>query len=113
MTDAGTALISDIDENDDNYPNIMCELVTRHPGYTTDTYNITSALLALSVRLGMKGHPHDLVETLCVRPSHLTITASVTGPVHKTLVVGNYRLSPADINTLKHDQWLNDNVSSL
>ena len=88
-------------------------MVTRHPGYTTDTYNITSALLALSVRLGMKDRPHDLVDTLCVRSSHLTVTASVTGPVCKTLVVGNYSLSSADMSTLKHNQWLNDNVSSL
>ena len=113
MTDPVTALISDMDENDDNYLNFMCELVTRHPGYTTDTYNITSALLALSVRLGMKDRPHDLVDTLCVRPSHLPVTASVTGSVRKTLVVGNYSLSPADMDTLKQNQWLNDNVSSF
>ena len=33
--------------------------------------------------------------------------------VRKTPVVGNYSLSPADMNTLTHNQWLNDNVSAL
>ena len=84
-----------------------------YPGYTMDTYHITSALLVLSLRLGLKDRPDDLVDTLCVRPSHLPVTASVRGPVHKSLAVGNYNLSPADMDTLKHSRWLNDNVSTL
>ena len=99
MTNLVTALMNEMDENDDNFPNIGCELVTRYPGYTMDTYHITSALLVLSLRLGLKDRPDELVDMLCVRPSHLPVTASVRSPVHKSLVVGNYNLSPADMDT--------------
>ncbi|KAI0218015.1 hypothetical protein LSAT2_030251, partial [Lamellibrachia satsuma] len=47
MTNPVTALMNEMDENDDNFPSIGCELVTRYPGYTMDTYHITSALLVL------------------------------------------------------------------
>ena len=86
MTDPVSALLSDMDEKDDNYPDLACELIARYPGCSMDAYNITSAMLVLSVRFGMKEHPDDLIDTLCVKPSHLSVTASDGGPVSALLL---------------------------
>ena len=113
MTDPVSALPSDMCEQDDNYPNIACHLIARYPRYTMDAYDITSAMLVLSVRFGMKELPGDVIDTLCVKPSRLSVTASDGGPAHQRLVVGNYTLRVEDMDTLKPKQWINDNVSTV
>ena len=112
MTNPVSALLSDMNEQDDSYPNLACELIAKYPGCSMDAYAITSAMLVLSVRFGMMEHPDDLIDTLSVKPSHLSVTASGGVPAGQRLVVGNYTLSNEDMSTLKPKHWLNDNVST-
>ena len=74
MTDPVSALLNDMDEH--NYPNLACQLIARYPRYTMDAYDITSAMLVLSVRFGMKEHPDDPIDTLCAKPRYMSVTAS-------------------------------------
>ena len=69
MTNPVVALVSEIYENDNNFPNLACELVTSYPDYTFATYHVASAILALSLRLGLSDRPDDLIGTLSVKSS--------------------------------------------
>ena len=53
------SMVLEMDENDDNYPNLSCELMHVYPGYALGTY---SAMLVLSVR--QRVDPADIMETL-------------------------------------------------
>ena len=105
------SMVLEMDENDDNYPNLSCEIMHIYPGYALGTYSIASAMLVLSVR--HRVDPADIVETLKSSPSLLEETTEVTDPLPQSLVVGNYSLTLADMDTLKPAAWLNDNVSAL
>ncbi|KAI0214432.1 hypothetical protein LSAT2_000473 [Lamellibrachia satsuma] len=83
MTNPVVALVNEIYENDNNFPNLACELVTRYPDYTFATYHVASAILALSLRLGLSDRPDDLIVLL------------------ESLVVGNHNLNTADMESLK------------
>ena len=70
-----TNLVQKIDENDDDFPNISCELLHAYPNHSLGTYSVAAAMLVLSVKYNVD--PTDLIETLQTRPSHLHSTAKV------------------------------------
>jgi len=70
-----TNLVQEIDENDDDFPNISCELLHAYPNHSLGTYSVAAAMLVLSVKYNVDST--DLIETLQTRPSHLHSTAKV------------------------------------
>ena len=110
-TDPVTNLVQEIDEDDDDYPNISCELLHAYPNHSLGTYSVASAMLVLSMKYNVD--PTDLIETLQLRPSHLHSTANIPDEFPDAMPIGNYTLTSADTDSLKPNGWLNDNVSTI
>jgi len=118
-TDPVTNLVQEIDEDDDDFPNISCELWHAYPNHSLGTYSVASAMLVLSVEYHVD--PTDLTETIQLRPSHLHSTAKTPDESPDSMPIGNYTLTSADTDSLtsadtdplKPSGWLNDNVSTI
>ena len=101
MTEPIFGLVNEMDENYDNFPNI-----TR-----SDTYQIVAALVVLSARLSEC--PDNMLDTLQIKPSHLSDIAKMTRHAKKKTVVSNYTLTTEDLDMLKPSEWVNDNASTV
>lgn len=100
-----------MDENYDNFPIITCELLTDYPDHCSDTYQIVAALVVLSARLSER--PDNMLDTLQIKPSHLSDIAKMTRHAKKKTVVSSYTLTTEDLDTLKPSEWVNDNASTV
>ena len=102
MTDPVSALLSHMDEQDDNYPNLACQ--PNEPGTLGIPWMPTTSHKPCWCCLWDLGWRSTLM-TWYVKPSLLSLIANDGGTAHQHLVVGNYTLSVEDMDTLKHTQW--------
>ena len=110
-TNPVTNLVQEIDESDDDFPNISCELLNAYPNHSLGTYSIASAMLVLSRKYNVD--PTNLIETLQLTPSRLHTTAKIPKEFPDSMPIGNYTLTSTDTDSLKPSGWLNDNVSTF